>query len=108
MPDALPEGTNPEAVHAIAPAVSNDGRYVVFFSTLELPSDNNNNDSNLHGDVFLYDRLTGTTTALTDEQHLSMELRPDGEFYVGFSITGDGGTLFSKASATVIDRKRAI
>jgi VCBS repeat-containing protein len=87
VPASLPPGTHSESDNAIAPAVSNDGRYVVFFSAADVPGINHA-DLDLHGDVFLYDRLTGTTTTLTDSAHIQNQL--DGEVYSGFSILGDG------------------
>lgn len=89
VPDAIPEGGNQDARHAIAPAVSSDGRYVVFFST-ETPPTDDGDDQELNGDVFLHDRLTGTTTVLTDEAHIPLQSRPIGEQYAGFSISADG------------------
>jgi VCBS repeat-containing protein len=101
VPDTLPEGTNPDAHHAIAPAISNDGRYVVFFSTAQLPDDNGDDD--LNGDVFLYDRLTSTTTTLTDAAHIPIESRLPGESYIGFSISGDGAFVVFQGEREVTD-----
>jgi VCBS repeat-containing protein len=98
VPDTVPENTNP---HAIAPAISNDGRYVVFFSTPLLPTDDDNED--LSGDVFLYDRLDGTTTTLTDTAHIPVGSRLPGESYVGFSISGDGAFVVFQGEREVTD-----
>ncbi len=79
--------------------MSEDGRWVVFFSAEQNPDDNNNNNDNkLNGDVFLYDRLTGTTKVLTDDAHIPLASRPSGELFSGFSISGDGSTSCSGAN----------
>jgi VCBS repeat-containing protein len=101
VPDALPDGADTDAHNAIAPAISNDGRYVVFFSTPLLPTDEDSDD--LNGDVFLYDRLDGTTTTLTDTTHIPNDLRLDGEAYVGFSISGDGAFVVFQGEREVFD-----
>ena len=91
IPDPLPPGTDALAVHEIAPAMSEDGRWVVFFSAEQIPGGNDNGSP--QGDVFLYDRLTGVTKVLTDDAHIPDASRPhDGmpEHYSGFAISGDG------------------
>jgi VCBS repeat-containing protein len=103
VPASLPAGANPDAHNAIAPAVSNDGRYVVFFSASELPSADGNDNGGLNGDVFLYDRLTGTTKTLTDNYHIHADVRLPGEAYVGFSITGDGQYVVFQGEREVPD-----
>src|SRR5207302_1488099 len=87
IPDPLPAGSDAAAQNYLAPAISNDGRWVVFFSSETLPTDGDNNGPTV-GDVFLYDRLTNTTKVLTDNAHIPS--RPAGEHYSGFSISADG------------------
>ena len=76
IPDPLPPGTDALAVHEVAPAMSEDGRWVVFFSAEQNPNDNNQGSP--QGDVFLYDRLTGVTKVLTDDAHIPLASRPCG------------------------------
>src|SRR5205814_975154 len=59
------------------------------------------NDGGPQGDVFLYDRLTGTTEVLTDTAHIPS--RPDGEHYTGFSISGNGNTVVFRGEYFVTD-----
>jgi VCBS repeat-containing protein len=48
---------------AVGPAMSSDGRFVVFGASNQIPGQ----DDNSHlGDVYLYDRLTGTTKWISD------------------------------------------
>src|SRR6185437_9737102 len=88
IPDPLPPGSDTAAVQEIAPAMSVDGRWVVFFSDEQLPNSGNSSDK---GDVYLYDRLTDTTTVLTDDAHIPV--KQPGELFSGFSISDDGGTV---------------
>src|SRR5262249_16251506 len=60
---ALPSNSTNGAVHAIAPDVSADGRYVAFFSASQRP-DAGGDSSKFGGDVYLYDRQTNTTTTI--------------------------------------------
>ena len=110
IPNPLPLGTDALAVHEVAPSMSEDGRWVVFFSDEQNPDNNNSNNSNNgspdKGDVFLYDRLTGVTKVLTDYAHIPLASRPqDGtpEHYSGFSISGDGSTVVFKGEHEVPD-----
>lgn len=91
----LNDGTDPNAVHEVAPAMSHDGRWVVFFSDETNPDSNNNNNNNNpdKGDVLLYDRLTGVTTVLTDATHIPLNERQVGETFSDPSISGDGSTV---------------
>ncbi len=66
---------------AVGPDVSADGRFVVFFTTTQLPG--NNVSNNIGGDVYLYDRQTQTTTAITHASSGSAS-------YQGASISLDG------------------
>jgi VCBS repeat-containing protein len=90
-------GTDPASQDLIAPAISQDGRWVVFFSNQGLPT--GNDDSSPQGDVFLYDRLSGVTRVLTDDQHI--QNRPTGEHYSGFSVSADGSTAVFRGSQQV-------
>src|SRR5262249_32579320 len=99
VPSPLPAGADLSAVQAIAPAMSYDGRFVVFFSTENAPTQGGGQE--LNGDVFLYDRLTGETTILTDDAHIPS--RPDGEHYSGFSINAGGRFVVFKGEYTVVD-----
>src|SRR5581483_5960958 len=96
-------GTDPLAIHAIAPDMSGDGRYVVFFSTEFVPASGGNNDSP-KGDIFFYDRLTDETKVLTDTAHIPLGLRESGERFNGFSISGDGGYAVFVGKYTVTDQ----
>ncbi len=78
---AVPAGGLPGAIDAVAPDSSADGRFVAFFSASHVPGQGN--DNNLGGDVYLYDRQTNTTTAIT---HAS----GNGVTYSGVSISQDG------------------
>jgi VCBS repeat-containing protein len=98
IPSPLPEGTDALAVQMIAPAMSNDGRWVVFFSDEQVPNGGNNSDK---GDVFLYDRLTNATTVLTDAAHIPG--KHTGEFFSGFSISGDGSNVVFRGEYLVAD-----
>ncbi|HZL31902.1 MAG TPA: FecR domain-containing protein [Pseudolabrys sp.] len=98
IPDPLPDGTDALAVQEIAPAMSNDGRWVAFFSDEQIPSVGDNSDK---GDIFLYDRLTNTTTVLTDDAHLSV--KQEGELFSGFSISGDGSNVVFRGEYQVAD-----
>jgi VCBS repeat-containing protein len=100
VPGSLPPGTTANAHNAIAPVVSNDGRYVMFFSSTELP-DTDADDQDLAGDVFLHDRMTGVTKVLTDTAHIAT--RPNGEHYVGFSISSDGAFAVFEGERRVTD-----
>ena len=93
-------GTNSLATHAIAPDMNGEGRYVVFFSTENVPTEGDNNGL-LTGDVFLYDRLSGATTTLTDAQHIPLGLRETGERFSGFTISGDGNFVVFSGTYTV-------
>ena len=93
-------GTDSLAAHAIAPDMNGEGRYVVFFSTENIPTEGDNNDL-LTGDVFLYDRLSGATTTLTDAQHIPLGLRETGERFSGFTISGDGNFVVFSGTYTV-------
>ena len=42
IPNPLPLGTDAAAVHEVAPAMSDDGRWVVFFSAEQIPNGNDN------------------------------------------------------------------
>ena len=83
--------------------MNGEGRYVVFFSTENVPTQGDNNDL-ITGDVFLYDRLTGATTTLTDAQHIPLGLRETGESFSGFSISGDGNFVVFTGTYTVGDQ----
>ena len=103
IPNPLPLGADTAALEEIAPAMSKDGRWVVFFSDEQVPNGGGNNDK---GDVYLYDRLTGVTKVLTDDAHIPLASRPqDGtpEHYSGFSINGDGSTVVFKGEHEVPD-----
>ncbi|MDI1345454.1 MAG: nidogen-like domain-containing protein, partial [Pseudolabrys sp.] len=100
IPSPLPEGTDALAVQMIAPAMSNDGRWVVFFSDEQVPNGGNNSDK---GDVYLYDRLTNATTVLTDAAHIPA--KHTGEFFSGFSISGDGSNVVFRGVFQVADEK---
>ena len=93
-------GTDSLATHAIAPDMNGEGRYVVFFSTENVPTEGDNNGL-LTGDVFLYDRLSGATTTLTDAQHIPLGLRETGERFSGFTISGDGNFVVFSGTYTV-------
>ena len=93
-------GTDSLAAHAIAPDMNGEGRYVVFFSTENIPTQGDNNGL-LAGDVFLYDRLSGATTTLTDAQHIPLGLRETGERFSGFTISGDGNFVVFSGTYTV-------
>ena len=93
-------GTDSLATHAIAPDMNGEGRYVVFFSTENIPTQGDNNGL-LAGDVFLYDRLSGATTTLTDAQHIPLGLRETGERFSGFAISGDGNFVVFSGTYTV-------
>ena len=90
-------GTDPAAQDLAGPAISQDGRWVVFFSDQGLPT--GGDDFSPAGDVFLYDRLSGVTRVLTDDQHI--QNRPAGEHYSGFSISADGSTAVFRGSQVV-------
>jgi VCBS repeat-containing protein len=98
---ALPAGlgVDPDAHYAYAPVISNDGRYVVFDTAETQPADDNGPE--LGGDVYLHDRLTGTTIALDDAAHLASPRA--GEVYSGFAINSDGSLVVFKGSLTVPD-----
>src|SRR5262249_9886453 len=64
IPNPLPAGADAAAQQFIGPAVSNDGRFIAFMSSESTPD---GSGSQMNGDVFLYDRLTGVTTVLTDD-----------------------------------------
>lgn len=66
--------------HSARPSISADGRYIVFHSWARLAPGDNNNDA----DVYVHDRLAGSTTAVTSG-------------YNGNSANGD--SLFPKISA---------
>lgn len=101
VPNPLPAGADMAAVQEVAPAMSNDGRWVVFFSDEQIPNGGNNSDK---GDVFLYDRLTGVTEVLTDYAHIPLgTTRPAGEHFSGFSISPDGSTVVFKGEYQVVD-----
>jgi VCBS repeat-containing protein len=87
-------GTDPAAQDLVGPAISQDGRWVVFFSNDGLPTGGDN--SSPQGDVFLYDRLSGVTRVLTDDEHI--QNRPAGEHYSGFSVSADGNTAVFRGS----------
>src|SRR5262249_47198087 len=95
--------TDPLAVHAIAPDMNGEGRWVVFFSTETVPTQGDNNGLTT-GDVFLYDRLTNETKILTDEQHIPAALRAAGERFEGFAISGDGYFSVIKVTSSVTDQ----
>ncbi len=75
------------------PSISKDGRYIVYLS---YASNLINNDSNNNCDVYVRDRLTGTTNrvsiANTDGQGNGCSSEP--------SISGDGSKVVFKSSAT--------
>ena len=96
-------GTDPLAKDAIAPDMNGEGRFVVFFSSEFAPTQNDNHDR-VHGDVFLYDRLTGATTTLTDTQHIPLGLREPGERFSGFSVSGDGNFVVFNGDYTESDQ----
>src|SRR4029077_15500374 len=93
-------GTDSLAAHAIGPDMNGEGRYVVFVSTENIPTEGDNNGL-LAGDVFLYDRLSGATTTLTDAQHIPLGLRETGERFSGFTISGDGNFVVFSGTYTV-------
>ncbi|NDJ36922.1 MAG: hypothetical protein GYB64_19905, partial [Chloroflexi bacterium] len=75
------------------PAISADGRFVVFGS---LASNLVANDTNAESDVFLYDRQTGTTTCIS----VDADGAPgDGASY-GVSISADGRYVAFSSNAT--------
>src|SRR4029077_16163114 len=96
-------GTDSLAAHAIAPDMNGEGRYVVFFSTENVPTQGDNNDLTT-GDVFLYDRLTGATTTLTDAQHIPLGLRETGESFSGLCISRHGNFVVFSGHYTVNDQ----
>ena len=102
IPNPLPVGTDAAAQQEVAPVISQDGRWVAFFSSEVNPDTNNGND-NSPGDVFLYDRLTGTTTVLTDAAHTAS--LPVGETYGNglVSISADGNTVVFKGQQEIAD-----
>src|SRR5262249_61119625 len=59
----VPSGGLTGAVNVLGPDVSSDGRFVTFFSTSQLPGQGGDS-SKSGGDVYLYDRLTNTTTTV--------------------------------------------
>jgi VCBS repeat-containing protein len=96
IPNPLPAGADTAAVEELAPVVNKDGgRFVAFFSS-EVNPDTNNGNGNHPGDIYLYDKLTGTTTVLTDDAHIGP--RPAGETF------GDGLLSISADGATVVFR----
>lgn len=74
------------------PAISDDGRYVVFRSWA---SDLVANDTNQNGDIFIRDRATGTTQLVTIAGSTQAN-----SFSYGEAITGDGRTVLFWSAAT--------
>ena len=102
IPSPLPAGTDAAAQQEVAPVISQDGRWVAFFSSEVNPDTNNGND-NSPGDVYLYDRQTGTTTVLTDAAHTAS--LPAGETFGNglLSISADGRTVLFRGQLQVAD-----
>jgi VCBS repeat-containing protein len=74
---------------AVGPEMSSDGRFVVFGASNQVPG---HDDSSHLGDVYLYDRLTGTTKWISDPANFAtgVTLHP-GETFDGLaSISLDG------------------
>ena len=88
VPSPVPAGAHTDALDALVPAMSSDGRYVAFASLNGLP-DFNNDDDGMHGDVYLYDRVSGATKALADTVHYPGAHAGE-DFANLVSISGDG------------------
>jgi VCBS repeat-containing protein len=73
---------------AFGPSMSSDGRFVVFGASNQIPGQ----DDNSHlGDVYLYDRLTGTYKWISDPANFANSTPHAGETYHGLStISLDG------------------
>jgi VCBS repeat-containing protein len=74
---------------AFGPAMSSDGRFVVFGASNQIPGQENH--SRL-GDVYLYDRLTGTTKWISDPLSLAK-----------FGITPHAGETYDGLAAISLD-----
>jgi VCBS repeat-containing protein len=73
---------------AFGPAMSSDGRFVVFGASNQIPG---HDDSSHLGDVYLYDRLTGTYKWISDPADFAGITLHPGETYDGLaSISPDG------------------
>jgi Tol biopolymer transport system component len=90
------ESVTPAAI-SFAPALSADGRYVMFVSYAEHLL-NGQRDSNQATDVFVRDRVTGTTVLAS---HAAGQPRAaaNGESY-GFDISPDGRWILMTSTAT--------
>ena len=86
--DGVPFGRG--ETFAVGPSMSSDGRFVVFGASNQIPGQD---DNSRLGDVYLYDRLTGTYKWISDPATFSssgIALHP-GETYDGIaSISLDG------------------
>ena len=84
-------------IFAFGPALSADGRFTVFGASNEIPGQNDDNSK--LGDVYLYDRLTGTYKWISDPANFTnsgITLHP-GETYNGLgTISRDGQTVAFK------------
>ena len=93
-PVSVDANGTPASFGAIEPAVSDDGRFVVFYSA---SPDLVPGDTNGKADVFLRDRLAGTTTRVSvdasgnelDGDSFSPRLSGDGRFVVFTSFADD-------------------
>ena len=83
---------------AVDPSMSSDGRYVAFSSSA---TNLVIGDSNGASDVFVHDRVTGTTTLVS----ASVDCKPGNGWSGGASVSADGGyvAFLSVASNLVVD-----
>ncbi|HEY2253825.1 MAG TPA: FecR domain-containing protein, partial [Planctomycetaceae bacterium] len=94
----VPSAGLPGAIDALAPDASADGRFVAFMSMTEVP--NGGSDHGKTGDVYLYDRQSNTTTAITHAangvSYSGVSISQDGRFvvYQTEGISGQSGGLY--------------
>lgn len=86
------DGTESNGFSTLYPSVSTDGRYVVFNTDADNLAPN---DFNLSEDVFLRDRVRGTTERISTAQDgsaaggVAVSMSPDGRYIAYISSSGD-------------------
>ncbi len=89
------DGTRPYIFESLNPSVSDDGRYIAFESRAQLVADDTNYDS----DVYVRDRLTGTTVRISTPPGGG---NADSYSYIrlGHGISGDGRYIAFESGST--------